>query len=107
MPDSPRLLRRVPGYPSRLGPKALATRSALISALEEELRYTAWREILVGDLARKAGCSSATFYQYFPDVCAVFRALLERLEEEGRKPSAHVQLIAYLVDYERQELGRG
>jgi AcrR family transcriptional regulator len=105
--DSPPLLRRAPGKSSRLGARALATRSALISALEEELRYTAWREILVGDLARKAGCSSATFYQYFPDVCAVFRALLGRLEEEGRKPSAHVQLIAYLVGYERRVMRRG
>ena len=102
--DAPELMRRAPGSPSRLGPQALQTRSVLLDALEQYLWTTGWREISAPRLAERAGCSPATFYQYFADLEEAFDALRARLAEEGRAPDAHTRLIADLVDFERQRM---
>ena len=51
-----------------LGPKALQTRERLLGATDDLLSKRSLRELRVVDIARKAGTSPATFYQYFRDV---------------------------------------
>ena len=53
---------RVPGLRGR------ATRTRLLSATVELLAGTPWRSVTVIDIARRAGTSPATFYQYFENV---------------------------------------
>jgi AcrR family transcriptional regulator len=68
---------RVPGRRGR------ATRQKLLNATREVLETTALREVKVVDIARLAGTSPATFYQYFPDVEAALLALARELAEAG------------------------
>lgn len=68
---------RVPGRRGR------ATREKLLAATARLLARTSWRDLAVVDIARRAGTSPATFYQYFPDVEAAIRVLAERLADEG------------------------
>jgi AcrR family transcriptional regulator len=53
---------RVPGQ------RGLATRQRLLEATVELLTATPWRSVKVIDIARRAGTSPATFYQYFENV---------------------------------------
>ncbi len=53
---------RVPGHRGR------ATRQRLLEATIELLTTTPWRSVKVIDIARCAGTSPATFYQYFENV---------------------------------------
>ncbi len=53
---------RVPGRRGR------ATRQRLLDFTAEMLRTTSYRDLKVIDIAREAGTSPATFYQYFGDV---------------------------------------
>lgn len=53
---------RVPGQ------RGLATRQRLLEATVELLTTTPWRSVKVIDIARRAGTSPATFYQYFENV---------------------------------------
>src|ERR1039457_6130061 len=66
---------RVPGR------RGLATRTRLLECTAELLSSTAWRSIKVIDIARQAGTSPATFYQYFENVEAVITVLAEELVE--------------------------
>ncbi len=66
---------RVPGR------RGLATRQRLVDSTAELLVGTAWRSIKVIDIARQAGTSPATFYQYFENVEAVITVLAEELVE--------------------------
>ena len=68
---------RVPGRRGR------ATRQRLLDATAALLETTSYRELKVVDIARKAGTSPATFYQYFPDVEAAILALGEVMAAEG------------------------
>src|SRR5690606_17909694 len=84
-PPSPRAvdgaLRAVDGrVPGRRG---LATRRRLLDTLAEMLATTSYRDLKVVDVARVAGTSPATFYQYFPQVEAAVLALAEELAGEG------------------------
>lgn len=84
-PPSPRAvdgaLRAVDGrVPGRRG---LATRRRLLDTLAEMLATTSYRDLKVVDVARAAGTSPATFYQYFPQVEAAVLALAEELAGEG------------------------
>lgn len=47
------------------------------------LRTTSYRDLKVVDIAREAGTSPATFYQYFPDVEAAMFVLAEEMVAEG------------------------
>ena len=47
------------------------------------LRATSYRDLKVVDIAREAGTSPATFYQYFPDVTTAIVGLSEDMAEEG------------------------
>ncbi len=49
------------------------------------LRTTSYRDLKVVDIARGAGTSPATFYQYFPDVEAAILVLAEDMAEQRRR----------------------
>lgn len=76
---------RVPGRRGR------ATRQRLLECTIEMLKTTSYRELKVIDIAREAGTSPATFYQYFGDVETAILVLGEEMvEESGRL----VQMVA-------------
>jgi len=64
---------RVPGRRGR------ATRQKLLDQTAEMLRSTSYRDLKVIDIARGAGTSPATFYQYFGDVEAAILLLGEEM----------------------------
>jgi AcrR family transcriptional regulator len=65
-----------------LGPRALATRLRLLEATEELLGQQSVRDLSVVDIARRAGTSPATFYQYFKDVSEATLCLAEQAAGE-------------------------
>jgi AcrR family transcriptional regulator len=74
-------LRAVDGrVPGRRG---LATRQRLLEHTRALLETTSYRDLKVVDIARDAGTSPATFYQYFPDAEAALLALADGLIGEG------------------------
>jgi len=76
-------LRAVDGrVPGRRG---LATRARLLDQTQALLGSTSYRDLKVVDIARAAGTSPATFYQYFPDAEAALLALADELVGEGRE----------------------
>ncbi|HZU78995.1 MAG TPA: TetR family transcriptional regulator [Acidimicrobiales bacterium] len=66
---------RVPGR------RGQATRQRLLECTAELLESTPWRSIKVIDIARQAGTSPATFYQYFENVEQAILVLAEELTE--------------------------
>ncbi len=68
---------RVPGRRGR------ATRQRLLDCTREMLTTTSYRDVKVIDIAREAGTSPATFYQYFADVEAAILVLAEEMAQEG------------------------
>jgi len=68
---------RVPGRRGR------ATRQRLLDHTRDLLGTTSYRDVKVIDIAREAGTSPATFYQYFADVEAAILVLAEELAEHG------------------------
>ncbi len=68
---------RVPGRRGR------ATRQRLLDSTRELLETRAYRELKVVDIARDAGTSPATFYQYFPDVESAMLSLAHGLADVG------------------------
>ncbi|MGH0032284.1 MAG: TetR family transcriptional regulator [Myxococcota bacterium] len=60
-----------------LGPRALETRRRLLDATEQLLARSSFRDVSVVDIAREAGTSPATFYQYFKDVSEAALRLAE------------------------------
>ena len=69
------------------GPRGLATRQRLIDTVGGMLEGTPYREIRVTDIARSAGTSPATFYQYFIDVEEVVLTLAEDTADVGARLS--------------------
>ena len=68
---------RVPGRRGR------ATRDRLLECTGEMLTANSYRDVKVIDIAREAGTSPATFYQYFPDVEAAILVLAEQMAHES------------------------
>lgn len=68
---------RVPGRRGR------ATRQKLLECTAEMLQSTPFRDLKVVDIARGAGTSPATFYQYFPEVESAILVLAEEMAIEG------------------------
>lgn len=68
---------RVPGRRGR------ATRQRLLECTAGMLGTSSYRDLKVIDIAREAGTSPATFYQYFPDVEAAILVLAEDLAVDG------------------------
>jgi AcrR family transcriptional regulator len=79
-PERPVRLLDQSGRP--LGPRAVATRRKLLDATHALLDERRVREVSVVEIARRAGTSPATFYQYFKDVEeATLQLALEAAEE--------------------------
>lgn len=76
---------RVPGRRGR------ATRQRLLEQTASMLQTTSFRDLKVVDIARGAGTSPATFYQYFPDVETAILALAEEMSIEGMGLAALVR----------------
>jgi AcrR family transcriptional regulator len=70
---------RVPGRRGR------ATRQRLLECTAEMLRTTSYRSLKVIDIAREAGTSPATFYQYFADVEAAILVLAQEMALDGQR----------------------
>lgn len=68
---------RVPGR------RGIATRRRLLDCTAELLGSTSYRDIKVIDIAREAGTSPATLYQYFPDVEQAVLVLAEELASDA------------------------
>ena len=74
----------IPAADGRLpGRRGQATRLKLLDATAQMLETTSWRELKVVDIARRAGTSPATFYQYFPDVQAAILLLAKEMSDQG------------------------
>ncbi|MCW5250878.1 MULTISPECIES: TetR family transcriptional regulator [unclassified Streptomyces] len=73
------------------GQRGQATRQKLLDCLSDMLSSSPYRDVKVIDVARKAGTSPATFYQYFPDVEG---AVLELAEHMAAESSALADLTA-------------
>ncbi|MER6688374.1 TetR family transcriptional regulator [Streptomyces minutiscleroticus] len=65
------------------GRRGQETRQKLLDCLSEMLGSSPYRDVKVIDVARKAGTSPATFYQYFPDVEGAVLELADRMAAEG------------------------
>ncbi|MDT0379331.1 TetR family transcriptional regulator [Streptomyces sp. DSM 42041] len=65
------------------GRRGQATRQKLLDRLGEMLNSSPYRDVKVIDVARKAGTSPATFYQYFPDVEGAVLELADAVAKEG------------------------
>src|SRR5690606_22595898 len=72
------------------GRRGQATRQKLLDRLGKMLSSSPYRDVRVIDVARKAGTSPATFYQYFPDVEA---AVLEIAEGTVKESAALSDLV--------------
>lgn len=76
--DEPRAADgRVPGR------RGQATRQRLLDCTAEMLRTSSYRDLKVVDIAREAGTSPATFYQYFPDVESAILVLADEMVTSG------------------------
>ncbi|MEU6542848.1 TetR family transcriptional regulator [Streptomyces sp. NPDC046859] len=73
------------------GRRGQATRQKLLDCLSEMLSSSPYRDVKVIDVARKAGTSPATFYQYFPDVEGAVLELAEQMAAEGAELTALVE----------------
>ncbi|MDT9682146.1 TetR family transcriptional regulator [Streptomyces sp. TRM76323] len=65
------------------GRRGQATRQKLLDCLSEMLGSSPYRDVKVIDVARKAGTSPATFYQYFPDVEGAVLEIAEEMAKDG------------------------
>ncbi|MFI0718815.1 TetR/AcrR family transcriptional regulator [Streptomyces sp. NPDC021224] len=65
------------------GRRGQATRQKLLDCLSEMLSTSPYRDVKVIDVARMAGTSPATFYQYFPDVEGAVLELADEMAKEG------------------------
>jgi AcrR family transcriptional regulator len=79
------------------GPRGLATRNRLIECTAAIVATTPYSDLRVTDIARAAGTSPATFYQYFVDLDAALLVLATQTTEIG----------AQLADFIPQRRWRG
>lgn len=99
-----------------LGPRALRTRSRLLDATRALLAERPLREVAVVDIARRAGTSPATFYQYFKGPEDAILELASRAAEEmpgvlaelrglipgpGALPAARAFVRAFISHWDR------
>jgi len=71
-----------------VGERALATRQRLADALSHLLSSQPFRDIKVIDIARKAGTSPATFYQYFSRVEDALQLVAHHVIQESTQLTA-------------------
>jgi len=65
------------------GRRGQVTRQKLLDCLQEMLSSSPYRDVKVIDVARKAGTSPATFYQYFPDIETAVLGIAQDTAKEG------------------------
>lgn len=65
------------------GRRGQATRQKLLDCLAEMLSTSPYRDVKVIDVARMAGTSPATFYQYFPDVEGAVLEIADAAAQNG------------------------
>lgn len=84
-----------------LGPRATRTRTRILETTAHYLTTTPWHCASLPAVARRAGMSAATVYQYFPDLAAVVREL-------AATPGAseHVRRINDLLAWEHANVRR-
>ena len=70
---------RVPGRRGR------ATRHRLLECTKDMLESSSYRDLKVIDIAREAGTSPATFYQYFADVEVAILVLAEEMSRDAAR----------------------
>lgn len=75
----------------RPGRRGRATRQRLLDCTATMLSSSSYRELKVVDIAREAGTSPATFYQYFADVESAVVVLAEEMAAQGRRFADHVR----------------
>lgn len=74
-----------------LGRRGKATRRKLLDCTRDALAREPYRDVKVTDIAKQAGTSPATFYQYFPDV---EHAVLVLSDEVARETDGLAELVA-------------
>jgi AcrR family transcriptional regulator len=62
-----------------------ANRAALVAAARDAFGELGYEAVGVRDIVRRTGLASGTFYNYFPDKEAVFRAVVEATGAEARR----------------------
>jgi AcrR family transcriptional regulator len=62
-----------------------ANRAALVAAARDAFGELGFEAAGVRDIVRRTGLASGTFYNYFPDKQAVFRAVVEEAGAEARR----------------------
>jgi AcrR family transcriptional regulator len=70
------------------GRRGRATRDKLLKCTADLLDKSSYRDLTVIDIARCAGTSPATFYQYFEDVEAAILVLAEEMATNGHSLTA-------------------
>ena len=73
------------------GRRGRATRDKLLQCTAELLEKSSYRDLTVIDIARCAGTSPATFYQYFEDIEAAILVLADRMASNGRSLTVLIQ----------------
>jgi AcrR family transcriptional regulator len=73
------------------GPRGLATRNRLIECTAAMVATTSYSDLRVTDVARAAGTSPATFYQYFVDLDAALLVLAAQTTEIGAELAGVIQ----------------
>ncbi len=79
----------------RPGRRGLATRQKLLDCTAEMLGSGPYRELKVVDIARAAGTSPATFYQYFADVESAVVVLAEDMAQQSKRFAEHVRASSW------------
>jgi AcrR family transcriptional regulator len=73
------------------GARGLSTRARLLGCTLALLGDQSYRDLAVIDIARAAGSSPATFYQYFPDVESAVLVLADEMADEHGRLAAIVR----------------
>jgi AcrR family transcriptional regulator len=73
------------GGPGRRAATKAANRAAILAAAREVFADAGYERASVRDIVRRTDLASGTFYNYFPDKAAIFRALVEQVGEEARR----------------------
>ena len=73
------------------GRRGRATRDRLLQCTADLLEKSSYRDLTVIDIARCAGCSPATFYQYFEDVEGSILVLADDMASNGKSLTALIQ----------------
>lgn len=86
-----------------VGPKGEARKTAILDALKLAVATFSWRAVNISWITREAGCSTALFYDYYPDLESAFDDLWVReiRSVNGGKTMRHMVIVHDLLEYER------